>query len=110
MESIFYLWRVTKEPIYREWGWKIFQAFNKHSRVASGGFTGLSNVQDPRSHRTNRMESFWLGETLKYAYLLFSDDDMLPLDRYVFNTEAHPLPMFLPPWGHGSKPPPPPLE
>lgn len=39
------------------------------------------------------MESFWLGETLKYLYLLFSDDDLLPLDEFVLNTEAHPLPV-----------------
>lgn len=28
-------------------------------------------------------------ETFKYLYLLFSDDDVIPLDKYVFNTEAH---------------------
>lgn len=31
---------------------------------------------------------------LKYAYLLFSDDDKVPLDKWTFNTEAHPLPTF----------------
>jgi len=31
---------------------------------------------------------------LKYFYLLFSPDNLLPLDSVVFNTEAHPLPMF----------------
>jgi len=30
-------------------------------------------------------------ETLKYAYLLFSPADELPLDLFVLNTEAHPL-------------------
>ena len=33
------------------------------------------------------------GETLKYLYLLFAEDDFLPLDKWVFNTEAHPLPV-----------------
>jgi len=37
------------------------------------------------------MESFFLAETLKYLYLIFSDDDVLPLDEWVLNTEAHPL-------------------
>lgn len=32
--------------------------------------------------------------SLKYLYLLFTDDDIIPLDRWVFNTEAHPLPVF----------------
>ena len=34
-----------------------------------------------------------LAETFKYLYLLFSPSDLLPLDRWVFNTEAHPLPI-----------------
>jgi len=53
------------------------------------------------------------SETLKYLYLLFSDNNLIPLDRefvaaplhhvltqtytgYVLNTEAHPLPIFTP--------------
>jgi len=39
-------------------------------------------------------QSFFLAETLKYLYLLFSPDDVLPLDRWVLNTEAHPLPIL----------------
>lgn len=38
--------------------------------------------------------SYFLAETLKYLYLLFLDDDILPLEKWVFNTEAHPLPVF----------------
>lgn len=30
----------------------------------------------------------------RYLYLLFSDDDLLPLEDWVFNTEAHPLPVI----------------
>jgi mannosyl-oligosaccharide alpha-1,2-mannosidase len=41
------------------------------------------------------MESFFLAETLKYFYLLFEDDpNVLPLDQWVFNTEAHPFPIW----------------
>lgn len=43
------------------------------------------------------METFFLAETLKYLYLLFGPNDIFPLDKYVFNTEAHPLPNFVPP-------------
>jgi hypothetical protein len=42
------------------------------------------------------LNSFWLAETLKYLYLLFSDQDTLRLDQWVLNTEAHPLPVFQP--------------
>lgn len=41
------------------------------------------------------MESFFLAETLKYFYLLFEDDaNVLPLDQWVLNTEAHPFPIW----------------
>jgi mannosyl-oligosaccharide alpha-1,2-mannosidase len=36
-------------------------------------------------------QSFWIAETLKYFYLVFSEPDLISLDDYVFNTEAHPL-------------------
>ena len=32
-----------------------------------------------------------MAETLKYFYLVFSEPNVLSLDDYVFNTEAHPL-------------------
>jgi len=41
--------------------------------------------------KSDRMESFWLAETLKYFYLLFSEPTLISLDEYVLNTEAHPL-------------------
>lgn len=31
---------------------------------------------------------------LKYAYLMFIDEDKIPLDKWTFNTEAHPFPVF----------------
>ena len=39
----------------------------------------------------NIMQSFWLAETLKYLYLLFSPSDLLPLDKWLLTTEAHPV-------------------
>ena len=95
MESLFYLHRITGDKVYRDWGWKIFQAFEKHTKIPEGGYSSISNVKNPdKPVFRDKMESFFLGETLKYFYLLFSDDpNLLPLDRYVFNTEAHPLPI-----------------
>ena len=44
----------------------------------------------------DKMESFYLSETLKYLYLLFDPDDEFYLHgKYVFTTEAHPLPLDL---------------
>uniref|UniRef100_A0AAA9U0J9 alpha-1,2-Mannosidase n=1 Tax=Bos taurus TaxID=9913 RepID=A0AAA9U0J9_BOVIN len=98
VESLFYLYRLTGDRKYQDWGWEILHSFNTYTRVPSGGYSSISNVQDPRHPQPrDKMESFFLGETLKYLYLLFSDDpDLLSLDTYVFNTEAHPLPIWAP--------------
>jgi mannosyl-oligosaccharide alpha-1,2-mannosidase len=37
------------------------------------------------------MESFWMAETLKYFYLCFADPELVGLDEWVLNTEAHPF-------------------
>ena len=94
MESLYVLYRITKDPVYRDWGWEIVQALNRHCRVPSGGYATVKSVDSPNPIKTNKMESFLLSETLKYLFLLFTDDDVIPLDKWVFNTEAHPLPIF----------------
>ncbi|XP_058492034.1 mannosidase, alpha, class 1B, member 1b isoform X2 [Solea solea] len=96
VESLFYLYRFTEDHKYQEWGWEILQNFNKYTKVPSGGYTSINNVRDPEyPSPRDKMESFFLGETLKYLYLLFSHDpDLVSLDQYVFNTEAHPLPIW----------------
>ena len=43
---------------------------------------------------TSTLNSYFLAETLKYLYLLFAEEDLVPLHDWVFNTEAHPLPVF----------------
>ncbi|KAI4941978.1 hypothetical protein J4E91_010365 [Alternaria rosae] len=93
VESLFMMWRITKDPIYPEWGWEIFQAFLDYSTVPLGDdFTSLNDVNAIPPPRRDNMESFWLAETLKYLYLLLSPDDVLPLTDVVFNTEAHVFP------------------
>lgn len=93
VESLFVLYRITEDPKYREWGWEIFEAFEKHTKVDSGGYTSLDDVTRIPPQRRDKMETFFLGETLKYIYLLFGESSMLPLDKFVFNTEAHPFPI-----------------
>ncbi|CAN6552048.1 unnamed protein product [Malus baccata var. baccata] len=88
IESLFYLWRFTGNKTYQEWGWNIFQAFENNSRVDSG-YSGLKDVST--GEKDDMMQSFFLAETLKYLYLLFSPPSFISLDEWVFNTEAHPL-------------------
>ena len=33
MEAMFVLWRVTGKQRYRDWGWRMFQAFERHCKV-----------------------------------------------------------------------------
>lgn len=33
VESLFYLYRFTKDTKYRDWGWEILQSFNKYTKV-----------------------------------------------------------------------------
>lgn len=35
-----------------------------------------------------------LNSSLKYLYLMFTEEDLIPLDKYVFNTEGHPFTIF----------------
>ena len=64
--------------------------FEKHLRVAHG-YASLRDVRDPRRGKMDRMESFFLAETMKYLYLLQLPERKIRLDKYVFNTEAHPM-------------------
>ncbi|KAF8155035.1 glycoside hydrolase [Mycena galopus ATCC 62051] len=96
VESLFIAWRLTGHPKFREYGWEIFQAIETHCRVPSGGYASVLNVEEVPVTWEDKMETFLMSETLKYLFLLFSDDTVLPLDQYVFNTEAHPLPIFRP--------------
>lgn len=94
VESLYYFYAITGNKTYQDMGWTIFEAFNKYTKVKNG-YTSIGNVKNPLNTRPrDMMESFWLGETLKYFYLLFSDDrNEIDLDKYVFNSEAHPLPV-----------------
>ena len=91
VESLFYMWRFTKDPKYREWGWKAFLGFEKYTKVATGGYSGIKNVNSENSPKDDTMQTFWIAESLKYFLLLFSDDDALDLTTHVINTEAHPM-------------------
>lgn len=107
VESLFYLYHITGLPMYRNQAEQIFEAFQKYSRIPSG-YSAVSDVRqkpEPDSnldealhkHAPDRMESFWISETLKYLYLTFCDDKHIVgtlLNNYVFNTEAHMFPMI----------------
>ncbi len=89
-ESYFYLWRMTHDRVYKKWAWELVEALDKYCRTENG-FSGLRDVTVTDSIKDDIQPSYFLAETLKYLYLIFSDDDVISLDEYVFNTEGHPF-------------------
>lgn len=99
VESLYYMWYFTRNEKYRKWGREIFDAFERQSKAKYGYavveelHVDAKNGGVLQSERAD-MESFWVGETLKYFLLLFSPPETLDLSRYVLTTEAHPLRVF----------------
>lgn len=91
VEAFFYLWRATGDEMYRDWAWDVFKSLEKYCRVDQGGYAGVRNVATVPPPQDDLMQSFFLAETLKYLYLTFMPEDLLDLEEWVFNTEAHPL-------------------
>lgn len=87
----------------QEYGWEIYQAIEKHCKTKSA-YATIRNVDKIRGededdeeeplegfNQIDSMESFLFAETFKYLYLLFSPPEIISLDKFVFNTEAHPF-------------------
>lgn len=120
LESVFYMYRVSGDKLWQNQGWEMFKSIinltkvtnenidefptlnrngNKNVKRSSAdsevvGFSAVNDVSNPlreTENLSNESESFWMAETLKYAYLLFSEPALISLDDYVFNTEAHPV-------------------
>ncbi|KAH7319992.1 putative ER glycosyl hydrolase [Stachybotrys elegans] len=90
VESTYHIYRATKDPWYLHVGEMVIQDVRRRC-WAPCGWAGLQDVRT--GEMQDRMESFFLGETTKYLYLLFDTEHPLnKLDAaYVFTTEGHPL-------------------
>jgi len=90
IESNYHLYRATGDPWYLHVGEMVLEDIKRRCWTRCG-WSGLQDVRT--GEKSDRMESFFLGETAKYLYLLFDPDH--PLNRldaaYVFTTEGHPL-------------------
>jgi mannosidase alpha-like ER degradation enhancer 2 len=87
VESAYYLAHYTKERRFVEMGQQMFADLKQYTRT-DAGYTILQSVVT--KEKGDLMHSFFLAETLKYAYLILQPD-AIDFDRVVFNTEAHPL-------------------
>ena len=88
VESTYYLYHYTHDPIYQAHALKMFDDFVKYCRT-DAGYAALKSVVT--KEKRDAMESFVFAETFKYFYLIFAPPATLDFDKVVFNTEAHPL-------------------
>lgn len=54
-ESLFILHQLTGNPVYREWGWRMFQAIDRYCKVEYG-YGAHPDVRDPSRTPDDRME------------------------------------------------------
>ncbi|MFO7890584.1 MAG: glycoside hydrolase family 47 protein [bacterium] len=88
IESTYYLYHFTNDPEYLDIGKIYFESVVKYCKNEVG-YSHLKSVKT--KEKMDAMQSFFLAETLKYFYLLFSSQDAFDFDKKIFNTEAHPL-------------------
>lgn len=93
IESIFIMYRITGDKKWQEKAWEMWRAIDNltSTKYANSAVEDMNPKQGEKVEMADSMESFWLGETLKYFYLIFSEPDLVSLDEWVFNTEAHPF-------------------
>ena len=81
VESLFYMWRITGDEKYREWGWEMFQSFVKWTALEDGtGFSSVSDVMKTPPPTRDNMESFWL-----VSLTVVSDGDR----KHCTNLDSH---------------------
>ncbi|AEO65097.1 087370f7-07de-420c-a5bf-ba3c0a36ffff [Thermothielavioides terrestris] len=91
IESVFLLYRMTGKEDLRDLAWRMFEAVMGATKTALANSAIADVTVEGETTKTDSMESFFLAETLKYFYLIFSPPDLINLDEFVLNTEAHPL-------------------
>ena len=96
IETLYYAYRVTGDAKYQDMAWEAFQNIDAAAKTGAA-YSSLKDVTvEDGGGFINKMESFWLAETLKYLYLIFDDESELQIQvdkpmKWVFNTEAHPV-------------------
>lgn len=100
IESVFLLYRMTGQEYLQEAAWDMFTAIINATEtpLANAALSDITLSKEQLAQgntggttQFDSMESFWMAETLKYFYLMFSEPDVISLDEWVFNTEAHPF-------------------
>lgn len=94
IESTYFLYKATGDHYYLQVGKKVLKALQKYAKVACG-YAAVNDIRTGKHE--DRMDSYLLSETIKYLYLLFTDESdlLINIDDFIFTTEAHLLPLSL---------------
>jgi mannosyl-oligosaccharide alpha-1,2-mannosidase len=82
IESLFIMYRLTGDTKYQDIAWTMFASID---RVTKSGisYAGIHTVLEENPPKIDSSESFWMAETLKYFFLIFSEPDVISLDEFV---------------------------
>ncbi|ETN38240.1 uncharacterized protein HMPREF1541_06271 [Cyphellophora europaea CBS 101466] len=106
IESLFYLYRITGNTALQDVAWEMFQQISRLTRTEFGNAEladvtvtfGMPRKVDSMSRYVDilsltsiltELDSYWMAETLKYFYLIFSEPSLGNLDEWVYSTEGH---------------------
>jgi hypothetical protein len=88
IESAYYLYHLTGKQKYLNRAQKYYSSILKYCKTDIA-FSSISDVVTMKQN--NELPTFFFAETMKYLYLIFGGNDKVNIDKYVFNTEAHPF-------------------
>ncbi|KAI9754165.1 MAG: ASTRA complex subunit [Chaenotheca gracillima] len=82
IESVFIMYRISGDRTLQDRAWDMWEAISNMTSTKLANAPVLDVTRLPPSH-VDSMESFWMAETLKYFYLIFSEPDLVSLDDFV---------------------------
>ena len=88
MESAYYLYVATNDRKYIAMGKHFLDGLKTYCHT-DAGYAELKDVTT--KEKMDRMETYFLAETMKYLYLLFAPAETLDFSKVTFNTVAHPF-------------------
>jgi hypothetical protein len=89
IESAYYLYHFTGDSLYMNMARQYWTDIKKYCKTEIA-FTSVENVMT--KEKGDYMATYFLAETLKYFYLLFSyEEGTFDFNDHIFNTEAHPF-------------------
>ena len=64
--------RLTGDRRYRDYGWKIFEAIEKHCKVPTGGYVSVLNVDEIPVTHEDKMETFMMASSISVVFVRMS--------------------------------------